>query len=874
MAEKTLRDTLYLAALFHDIGKFYQRADDSFEQSKRLSPEVKGLIDFICPETQKGFFGFQHVVWTYQFLHEKREKLKKIGFEISPFRPDHETEDNLVNLAIFHHRPATRLQAFIQYADWWASGMDRRKAPEYQTEVTGKDKYKKVPMLSIFSRLADLRYIKEEKNERFHFEVIKNENGKGISTAPKRFFPLREYGISDAHLMPVESEDGLVSQEQYAQLWKRFDNEFDILPDDPHAFIQSVYFLLKKYTSRIPASTIDVADGSLFNHSRLTAALALSLLDYDRENPDAFSYNPQKKHIELIDGHYPLLLAGGDISGIQSFIGDISSKGATRSLRGRSFYIQMIGEALSQEILQRCDVHDSHIVYASGGNFYMILPNTPHNIKNLELIRREMESFLWDKFEGILSATVTYIPFTYDKNLKDFPNRLFVPNIDKPMGLSDLWTHLAMNLASGKNQKFSTKLSEPRFFDAIEEGGLKPICAVTGSEHKVKSFTRKISGKDEVINLSEAYIEQERLGRMLVDHQYLVLADNIISTNLPNDCKPIELPFGRKYWLFSEDELNKFTSLDDAFITRTPDTDFLTISQKLKGKKLAFGFRFYGGSQVPMEQDENEGKSLTFDDLALRSYGRMKRLGVLKMDVDNLGLLFKERVVEPSFSSLATLSGLFDQFFSGFINHLRDQEPYRDKVLIVYSGGDDLFAVGAWDAITRFAADINNQFKNFTGRSDITLSAGIAMIPGKYPISKGIELADLAEQDAKSNIILGKQKDSFNLFQVTLRWEEWPLAEQWIITFGEWLKEGKITMGLLQLLLRYYYIYQAALRDNRTDYSWKWKAAYNLSRRRNNANRDAIKELTELIITKAGTRELRFEVLAVALRWTEFYQSL
>ncbi len=63
------------------------------------------------------------------------------------------------------------------------------------------------------------------------------------------------------------------------------------------------------------------------------------------------------------------------------------------------------------------------------------------------------------------------------------------------------------------------------------------------------------------------------------------------------------------------------------------------------------------------------------------------------MDVDNLGLLFKERVIEPSFSSLATLSGLFDQFFSGYINYLRDQEPYRDKVLIVYSGGDDLFAV-------------------------------------------------------------------------------------------------------------------------------------------------------------------------------------
>ncbi len=876
MAEITSRDSLYLAALLHDIGKFYQRADDSFEKSKKLSPEVKGLIDFICPENQKGFFGFQHVVWTYQFLHEKRDKLKKIGYEISPYSPNHQTEDNLVNLAIFHHKPATRFQAFVQYADWWASGMDRRNAPEYQSEITGKDKFKKVPMLSAFSRLADLHYRYNELTNKGTFEVLKDIKGQGVSNASKRFFPLMEYGISHDHLMPVDSEEGLLSQESYAELWSKFDKEFNLLPDDPHSFVQTLYFLLKKYTSRIPASTVDVADGSLFNHLRLTAALAISLFDYDRHHPDAFSFHTRKSHIDLEDNHFPLLLVGGDISGIQSFIGDISSKGAARSLRGRSFYIQLIGEALSQEILQRCDVHDSNVVYASGGNFYLILPNVPETLRNLEAIKLEMDDFLWKKFEGNLSATVSYIPFTYDKDLRKNPDRLFVPGENKPMGLSDLWTRLAMKLSTRKNQKFPSKLSDPAFFEPIEEGGLKPICAVTGSEDGVRSYKRTISGKSEQVHLSEAYLEQEWLGKQLVDHHYLVLADKIAASNLPTDAKPVTMPFGRNYWLFSDEDMGRFNSLDDAFLVRTTDTDFLKISHKLKGSCLAFGFRFYGGAQVPMSKNEkgsNEA-NLTFDDLADHSQGRMKRLGVLKMDVDNLGLLFKERVIEPSFSSLATLSGLFDQFFSGYINYLRDQEPYRDKVLIVYSGGDDLFAVGAWDAVTRFAAEIKNQFTVFTGRNDITFSTGIAMIPGKYPISKGIEMANEAELYAKSQMIHKKQKDAINILQVTLQWGEWQQVEHWIHTFENWLNEGKITMGLLQLLLRYYSIYHTALKENRVDYSWKWKAAYNLSRRRNNTNRDTIKELTELIITKAGTHELRFEVLAVALRWTEINQPL
>lgn len=66
MAEE--RDTVYLAALLHDIGKFWQRADpDGAQRSKILSPEVKELESTLCPQ-YKGVYSHKHVLWTAQFF--------------------------------------------------------------------------------------------------------------------------------------------------------------------------------------------------------------------------------------------------------------------------------------------------------------------------------------------------------------------------------------------------------------------------------------------------------------------------------------------------------------------------------------------------------------------------------------------------------------------------------------------------------------------------------------------------------------------------------------------------------------------------------------------------------------------------------------
>ncbi len=61
------------------------------------------------------------------------------------------------------------------------------------------------------------------------------------------------------------------------------------------------------------------------------------------------------------------MLAGGDISGVQEFIYSIPAAGATRQLRGRSFYLQLLTEACAHHLLHETGMPLCNLLYAGGG---------------------------------------------------------------------------------------------------------------------------------------------------------------------------------------------------------------------------------------------------------------------------------------------------------------------------------------------------------------------------------------------------------------------------------------------------------------------------------------------------------------------------
>ena len=125
-----------------------------------------------------------------------------------------------------------------------------------------------------------------------------------------------------------------------------------------------------------------------------------------------------------------------------------------------------------------------------------------------------------------------------------------------------------------------------------------------------------------------------------------------------------------------------------------------------------------------------------------------------------------------SISRVATLSRQLNLFFSGYLGELLKE---YERCQIVYAGGDDLFVIGSWDQLPDLAQKIREAFGVFCcGNPDLTLSGGIALTGGKYPISRGADHAGAAEESAKR---YRSEKDSFCFFGEPLSWSDFIRAK-------------------------------------------------------------------------------------------------
>ena len=319
-----IKEHIYLGALLHDIGKFYQRADKRLsDKHNELSSYSKKLAEGICKTYPTGGFGYQHTIWTNQFLEDNAEILNKVPGIRQNVYEDNTLEDSLSNFACNHHRPKTLLQGIITLADWWSAGIDRSGTQTFETEVNkSKRNFKSVPLYSIFNE-------------------INKENKQGNDKAA---FLLHELSTDKDRLFPtMESADTSNSEEAYLKHWIKFINEFQKLPTGSfNAFSESLLYLLKKYTWCIPSNTNDMADVSLYEHLKTTAAIAHCLYCYYEENPNCFNWDAAASRLNIADEARPVIMVGGDISGIQKFIYNITSSKAAMSLKGRSFYLQLL----------------------------------------------------------------------------------------------------------------------------------------------------------------------------------------------------------------------------------------------------------------------------------------------------------------------------------------------------------------------------------------------------------------------------------------------------------------------------------------------------------------------------------------------------
>jgi len=488
--------------------------------------------------------------------------------------------------------------------------------------------------------------------------------------------------------------------------------------------------IVEKYGSFISITDNDTAFTDL---ARSTAALTAALAD-----------NPQNENVTLI---------GGDLSGIQKFIYTISSDGALKSLRARSFYLELVTEEVVQQLLTALNLPRTSIIYAGGGNLYVLAPDRPQLTEIIEQVQQKFNNWLFQEFQG----------------------KVFLALADHGIKVSDLttnelgkvWKEIPQKLAIQKQQKFNDTLDD---LLAIKDS-FNPPC--------------EVCHRDDTQNLKPLSIDSETLAcptcrTMYKVGDYLFDVETIVrSTQEKKDVNIFPLVFK-----FEGQTVYYYPSLSEKLITQEIDSVLLVNSWDIKRyqfKKYKNPVSLFLG-QYGQESEEKPKTTMQAQEFAEKAEG-IPRVGYLRMDVDNLGKIFAQGLGEYcNLPRLAGLSRMMTYFFKVYLNSLAKnraantvgfekltEEDKRLNLLFIYAGGDDLFIVGAWDEVVAFGFDVYQSFRAYTGKNpDITLSGGVSLATAKFPLYQAASESGDMEEQAKGN-----GRDSFGLFGQAFKWDEW-----------------------------------------------------------------------------------------------------
>jgi len=850
------REEIYLAALLHDIGKFWQRADEGGPtKSKILSNAIKYKKSEICPENENGF-SHKHVLWTAQFFEKNKDIFQNIISNNSS-----QAHEDLMHLSAAHHNPSNIYEKIIQKADHYSAGMDRTKENGWKDAAAENDEawdsLKRIQMRPIFSVIGD--------NTKTSYEA-----------------PVDILNLSD-NFIEYKSSDY-----DYKKLWEEFEKEFQSTSNaEIRTFTDTLLTILEKYTVRIPASNSEFPDVSLYDHLKTTAAFAVCLFDY-------MNYNNNFQVIPSSD-EKPFMLIGGDLSGIQKFIYSITPRKAAKNLKGRSFYLQLLVENIVYYIIEELNLFSSNIVYQSGGGFYIIAPNTKKTQDKLTEISNHIEEQLFKYHKTELYLAIDYIPFG-EKEL--FEN------------IGDLWHNLTNEkLGQKKGQRFKNHILtnyNSLFNPILEFEANSKRDYITGEpikENKNDKYKNPIplEKNDESTLVNKYTYQQIELGQKLREADFWIQSKEKIEYWEDNCFEPIGIGY-YNYFLTKEEikktEKEHNSSIDRARIRRINNTDFNGIIQK--GVENIYGFYFYGGNDYP----QVNGQPKLFEELAgivfndrekeeRKSSPALVRLGILKMDVDNLGLIFKEgfstESIKPSFSRYSTLSRNLDFFFTGYINTIWSSKPeYKEYTQIIYSGGDDLFIVGKWDILIDMAKDIYDKFKIWTcNNPNIGLSGGLAVVQPKFPLLKSALYAEEEIKKGKSHrygIDNGKDKNSFSIFGYPLRWDEEFIVVKEIKDKIKNMLDSKVLSqsfpsDMFNLMTQAYPEYSSERNDKSFKYRVKWLVAYNFKRAILRETENEVKNFFEewgkniftgKIEQMKSSKYDALQILALTSRWADY----
>lgn len=588
--------------------------------------------------------------------------------------------------------------------------------------------------------------------------------------------------LSEDAVFPISREQEAASGKIYSDLWeKEMHSELDAWKKSAgwnelslEAYFVTLLAFYRKYLSYVPSASPWQADKddrvppdvSLYDHLKVTAALAACLragFDDDSLASMATTYD---KPIAM--------LVRGDWSGIQNFIYRIARADNERSyenvakrLRGRSFYLGLLGDVIVDWVIRKLNLTPANIIYSGGGRFDLLVPiGCQARVQELE---QEINAWLLSNYYGELDLRMACVEI----KSSDVEN------------MKDAYDAVETILIERKQQKWFGTLSSENFLKPKwEKHHACKVCSVT---------PLKDPG---VCDECEKHL---KIGSALPRTDYLVFAYGDVKGSGDVVTLPFD-EFGVSVLLQSAKEIEALST--HAVIYRLNETNefWSADASSLVGQSFRFMANAvpralerieFGGREA---ETIEKGTPLHFGAIAACSSGA-QRIGILKADVDRLGLIFSLGVQPASLSRVSALSGAVDLFFAGWLNRMCDNvfekwkeeqekravkqleaNPLRGKVdglfYVMYSGGDDLFIVGPWDATLALAEKLHDDFTRYACENpNLTLSAGYVQVKPHYPVQRFAELVDAALRQSKNpKTENGEGRNRITAFGETVAW--------------------------------------------------------------------------------------------------------
>lgn len=491
----------------------------------------------------------------------------------------------------------------------------------------------------------------------------------------------------------------------YSALAERINRELVGL-EYSETWLNSFIEFLETETSYIPGTLSD-PDISLFDQAKVCAAVAACL-----QRQESVSNPPENM----------FLLYSMDFSGIQDFIYTINSKGALKTLRARSFYLDILMDNCVDHLLWNLELTRVNLIYSGGGHSYLLIPHNDSVLESIDYYNYTVNNWLLNTYDISLYVGHGFAPCSGEM-LRNNPEGSY----------KDIFRAVSKSISARKANRYIApqllRLNNRASDDYSRE------CKVCRRVDKLISDECSICNS--IKNLSKG---------ILKDKYFAVLRHSE---------EGVPLPFDMKLVSFAD-----YKSLE-----AVSNEDVVRIYRKRQAddpshKTVGLWIGDYASERTTLEEMAVDAKNA----------GRIERIGVIRADVDNLGTTFASGFDQHDGGNLMRTTALSRQLSLFFKNHINYILGHKNpNVTICYSGGDDMFIIGEWYDLLESSIDIREAFELYT-EGTLSISGGIGIYDSKYPISRiAYETAAMEDQ---SKLLPGK--DALTLFEShTYHWSEY-----------------------------------------------------------------------------------------------------